>query len=717
MKRSASEIVEQMILYFMIFLILREWLVPIMALTKTGYFSLFLIFVLICLVLGFCKAPIYISWPIKISYIIWFLVSVYPDDTTSALTFLTSELNYNLEVLLAGDYILVSDPFRSGLFFILIWMLIYLIQHWVMVRLTIYYFLVLTVFFIATLDTYTEYDGTQAIIKVMILGLIMTAILFIKRLMQATNMQKDWLKYLVYVTPVIVLVSVIGVLAVILPKAEARWPDPVPYIKSMSGAGGTSGNSVATVGYGDNDESLGGPFVGDDTVVYEIKTPIRQYWRIETKDTYTSKGWIRTKKDDYEFIVSASDETAEFPLSIKPGAGELQQVDVRSFTNKAYLLQAYGVVHYQFDDAVNQISFSASHEKIKPLSNGNEQFVDSYSLFYQEPEYSFTQLKESTTSTESDPRYLQLPEQLPQRVIDLAHEITDSYETVYDKARAIESYFKRSGFQYETQNVQAPAEDEDYVDQFLFETKLGYCDNFSTSMVVLLRSVGIQARWVKGFASGERISSEDGMHTYEVTNNDAHSWVEAYIDGIGWVPYEPTIGYSNPMNINYDMDVSDLQEEQLPELDQQQVEQQLLEEKEQQETTSMIKSVDFLNYQWKLYIFVSILLMAAFVIWRKRGKWQPKLIVQMNRSKLKDVKGFEDGYLMLLKQLERIHLKRRTDETLQQFAKRVDKQLETTKMSELTTIYEQVIYAGNTQNISVNKVKEIWEYLINNTSS
>ena len=72
---------------------------------------------------------------------------------------------------------------------------------------------------------------------------------------------------------------------------------------------------------------------------------------------------------------------------------------------------------------------------------------------------------------------------------------------------------------------------------------------------------------------------------------------------------------------------------------------------------------------------------------------------------------------MLLKQLERIHLKRRTDETLQQFAKRVDKQLETTKMSELTTIYEQVIYAGNTQNISVNKVKEIWEYLINNTSS
>jgi transglutaminase-like putative cysteine protease len=718
MKRSASEIVEQMILYFMIFLILREWLIPIMTLTDTGYYSLFLIFMVICLMLGIMKWRIFITWPIKIAYIMWFLVSVYHDGTSSAYAFLSNELNYNVEVLLAGDFILVSDPFRTGLFFVLIWMLIYLIQHWVTVRLTIYYFLVLTVFFIATLDTLTEYDGKQAIIKVLILGLIMTAMLFIKRLMQATNMQKDWMSYIVYVIPVAVLVIVVGVLAAILPKAEAQWSDPVPYFKNMNGPGGSgNGKSVGTVGYGDNDETLGGPFVGDDTVVYEMKTPIRQYWRVETKDTYTSKGWVSTKKEDYEFIISTSDETTEFPLSIKPGTGEVQQVDVHSFTEKNFLLQAYGVVHYRFDDMVNQISFSALHERIKPVMNGNELPVESYHLVYQEPDYSFTQLKESTTSTESDPRYLQLPKQLPQRVVGLAHQITDSHDTVYDKARAIEDYFKRSGFKYETENVQVPAEDEDYVDQFLFETKLGYCDNFSTSMVVLLRSVGIQARWVKGFASGERISSEDGMHTYIVTNNDAHSWVEAYIDGIGWMPFEPTIGFSNPMNIDYDMDVSDLQEEQLPEIEQQQMERQQLEEKEQQIAASTSKSIDFSKYMWVLSVIVIVLLIVAFVVWKKRGKWQPKLILQMNRSKLKNVSSFEDGYLVLLKQLERIYLKRRTDETLQQFAMRVDKQLETTKMSELTAIYEQIIYAGITQNFAGEKVKEIWEYLINRTSS
>ena len=256
MKRSASEIGEQLILYFLIFLILREWLVPIIVLTNTGYLSLFLIFMLICLVLSLLKAPIYITWPLKIAYILWFLVSIYRDSTMTARAFLTSELNYNLEVLLAGDFILVSNPFRTSLFFVLIWMLIYLIQHWVTVRLTIYYFLVLTVFYIAALDTFTEYDGTQAIIKVMILGLILTAMLFIKRLMQATNMQKDWMSYLVYVTPIVVLVTGFGMLAVILPKAEAQWPDVVPYFKSMGVGGNGAENSVATVGYGDNDENL-----------------------------------------------------------------------------------------------------------------------------------------------------------------------------------------------------------------------------------------------------------------------------------------------------------------------------------------------------------------------------------------------------------------------------------------------------------------------------
>ena len=94
---------------------------------------------------------------------------------------------------------------------------------------------------------------------------------------------------------------------------------------------------------------------------------------------------------------------------------------------------------------------------------------------------------------------------------DLANDIVKGAKTPYQKARAIENYFSRNGFRYETDNVAIPTADQDYVDQFLFETKLGYCDNFSTSMVVMLRSVGIPARWVKGFMGGEIVSTWYGL--------------------------------------------------------------------------------------------------------------------------------------------------------------------------------------------------------------
>lgn len=189
-----------------------------------------------------------------------------------------------------------------------------------------------------------------------------------------------------------------------------------------------------------------------------------------------------------------------------------------------------------------------------------------YHIKYSTPEYLYSDL----TSTIQQPidisireKYLQLPDSLPQRVIDLAREIVKDKGNDYEKARAIESYFATNGFRYETEGVPVPEEDQDYVDQFLFETKYGYCDNFSSAMVVMLRAVGIPARWVKGFAGGEMVSSDGELKTFEITNNDAHSWVEAYIPKVGWVPFEPTIGFSTNRNIEYDFETDAYQDEML----------------------------------------------------------------------------------------------------------------------------------------------------------
>jgi hypothetical protein len=79
--------------------------------------------------------------------------------------------------------------------------------------------------------------------------------------------------------------------------------------------------------------------------------------------------------------------------------------------------------------------------------------------------------------------------------------------------------------------------DRDVVDYFLFDLQTGYCDYYASSMVVLARSVGLPARIVVGYAGGQ--FDEEYDH-YLVSEADAHSWVEIYFSGFGWIPFEPT---------------------------------------------------------------------------------------------------------------------------------------------------------------------------------
>ncbi|SDT06400.1 Transglutaminase-like superfamily protein [Paenibacillaceae bacterium GAS479] len=153
---------------------------------------------------------------------------------------------------------------------------------------------------------------------------------------------------------------------------------------------------------------------------------------------------------------------------------------------------------------------------------------------------------------------LQLPAELPERVRELAQKIAkDAGENRYDRALAMQDYLKTS-FRYTLTDTQVPGAGEDLVDQFLFEQKAGYCVHFSTAMVVMLRSVDIPARWVKGFAPGDELSAEQAPAAarkalarvnasgsmYQVSAADAHAWVEVYFPGAGWVPFDPTPGYA-----------------------------------------------------------------------------------------------------------------------------------------------------------------------------
>jgi hypothetical protein len=143
--------------------------------------------------------------------------------------------------------------------------------------------------------------------------------------------------------------------------------------------------------------------------------------------------------------------------------------------------------------------------------------------------------------------YLQLPPNLPQKIKQLAERITDGLDNPYAKATAIEHYL-RSTYTYSLDKPTLPAPNEDFVYHFLFVDQTGYCDHFSTAMVIMLRSVGIPARWVKGFAPGEVTTpspSIQTIRTVEVRAKDAHSWAEVYFPSAGWIPFEPTPGFTD----------------------------------------------------------------------------------------------------------------------------------------------------------------------------
>ncbi len=131
-------------------------------------------------------------------------------------------------------------------------------------------------------------------------------------------------------------------------------------------------------------------------------------------------------------------------------------------------------------------------------------------------------------------RYTQLPENLPERVKELADELTKNEKTRYDKLKAIEAYLL--DFEYSYTPGRTP-KGEDFADYFLFSNKKGYCTSFATAMAVLGRSAGIPTRYVEGYVVNYDDRGEVG---YLVRNSNAHAWAEAYFDGVGWIPFEAT---------------------------------------------------------------------------------------------------------------------------------------------------------------------------------
>ncbi len=145
-------------------------------------------------------------------------------------------------------------------------------------------------------------------------------------------------------------------------------------------------------------------------------------------------------------------------------------------------------------------------------------------------------------------RYLDLPKGMPAVIARTAREVTAAEDNDYDRVKALQNYFRGSGFRYSETAPVAEDYDGNGVDviaEFL-KVKAGYCVHFASAMAVMARTLDIPSRIAVGYAPGDSRGLKNGRTRYVNTSDDLHAWVEIYFDGIGWIKFDPTTSVGDP---------------------------------------------------------------------------------------------------------------------------------------------------------------------------
>ncbi len=275
-------------------------------------------------------------------------------------------------------------------------------------------------------------------------------------------------------------------------------------------------------------------------VVMWVRAERPSYWVGETFDSWDGQSWTNSSNSSHlvpggsPFVVPAPD-----------GNGPDQRPDLQTFfvnTSTADL-----VFHAESASEVwfpsSSLFYSNDGTLVSPIGIGKG------AIYTVESEVSAprpSQLREDSSSAGLAPgalkQYTQLPHAYP-RVRALAQAITAGDDDTYDKVESLISWIG-ANTRYST-NIPPLPKGADTVDEFLFGNRVGFCEQISTSLAVMLRTLGIPARESVGYVPGPYNPVTD---LYEVQADDAHAWVQVWFPGYGWQSFDPTavVPLANP---------------------------------------------------------------------------------------------------------------------------------------------------------------------------
>jgi transglutaminase-like putative cysteine protease len=282
-----------------------------------------------------------------------------------------------------------------------------------------------------------------------------------------------------------------------------------------------------------------------DAVVMYVRSPSRSYWRSHSYDTYTGVSW--TQSDDRLVDVERRVGVV-YELPRPPGAPPARAG--RAAPEEQEIVQSFTIVREQPNlifAAYRPSQVFITAERVS-LDNGDGLRVPeplkpglTYSVISRRPEFAPDRLRQASTDYPADiaRRYLQLPANISERTRALARNLAAPYDNDFDRVTALANYLLAE-YPYNFFPPPHPPGAE-AVDTFLFEDRQGFCEQYVTALVVMARSLGIPARLAAGYGSGDY---NPVTNYYEVRFSHAHSWAEVYFPEYGWVPFDPTPGWT-----------------------------------------------------------------------------------------------------------------------------------------------------------------------------
>ncbi|MCK8060948.1 MULTISPECIES: transglutaminase domain-containing protein [unclassified Fusibacter] len=498
-----------------------------------------------------------------------------------------------------------------------------------------------------------------------------------------------------YTKPFMPIVTTVVIFAVIIVQfAQFGYSiNPSPFVKTGKGAGGGVNSGPVHMGGREGIDQfiretfeIQPTFEHNNIPVLRIKHEFLSYLKADTFEIYSNGIWLKDSQAVSGALANITDSIYIDPLSFKDYY-VLEEVGIKLDAIKTNVLfsSAYGNHSTNFSG-----DLAIRYDRIRNTYFTDEKLPEAYEYTFDaiSPRYGYATFRDFVNRYANRQIPIEvitanssLPEELD-RIRSLAEQITKDVDGKYNKALAIEAYL-RANYTY---NDLPPAvtEDTDPILFFLFESKEGFCQQFSSAMILMLRSIDIPARYATGYyiepvnmddfdmppSLGEEFT-DDGYQT--VYDSNAHTWVEAYFPEVGWLLLEPTPGRNYTYTDNsVDAKTQEEIEEELALLD------------EQESSPEFVWKSEYTN-AILIMAFLSVVGAVLYVLYRHKYHLRKMTVNEKIICYFKIIQMYYAHF----------EFQRKDSETPREYAHRVDNGLlpiHEYTLEKLVRVYERIIY-------------------------